>query len=235
MNPVQRLLIPLMAAALVIFGASPVAAAAPGVVEGLSVTAGVDSVSASWSPPTDDGGEEIDNYVVTLSGAADDSTTVTGTSASFGGLSAGDYTVTVVAVNADGTGPGASGSATLGPLVTTPSVPTNVAVSVSGQSVTVSWSPSADDGGDPFILYLVSFGTESGSTESTSITFDNVAPGTYTASVAASNTGGTSAGGVSGSFTVDAPVSAPSVPGDVSASVSGQSVTVSWSPSADDG
>ncbi|MFW2383097.1 MAG: fibronectin type III domain-containing protein, partial [Acidimicrobiales bacterium] len=108
-------------------------------------------------------------------------------------------------------------------------------VSVSGQSVTVSWSPSVDDGGDSNITYSVSFGGESGSTQGSSLTFDGVAPGTYTASVTASNTGGTSAGGVSGPFTVDAPIGTPGAPQGASASVDGQTVNVAWSTPADDG
>ncbi len=231
-SPIQRFFIPFMAAVLVIFGAAPVAAAAPGAVVGLDVTAGTDSVSASWTPPTDDGGVGIDEYEVTLSGSASDSTTVTVTNASFTGLGVGDYTITVSAVNTDGTGPGSSGSAT---IATTPSVPANITADVSGQSVTVSWTGSADDGGDPDILYLVSFGVESGDTESTQITFNDVAPGSYVAEVRASNTGGTSAAGQSASFTVDSPVSAPSAPSGVLVDVSGQSVTVSWTGSADDG
>ncbi len=108
---------------------------------------------------------------VSLSGAGSDGATVGAatTSFTFSGLGPGIYTVTVSAVNGDGTGAGTSGSAT---IPTTPSVPTNVGVVVNGQSVTVSWDASDDDGFDPSILYLVSFGAESGQTESTSITFD---------------------------------------------------------------
>ncbi|NNE94853.1 MAG: PKD domain-containing protein, partial [Acidimicrobiales bacterium] len=234
-KPISGVLAPVLAVILVLVLAAPVAAAPPAAPEGLSVTAGTDSISASWSPPADDGGQPITGYSVSLSGAAADNVTVVGTSHTFSSLAPGDYTVTVAAINADGTGAGTSGSATIVQPVTTPSVPADITATVTGQSVTVSWSASADDGGDPFILYLVSVGGITGETESTSITFDNVPPGTYTAGVAASNTGGTSAAGSSAPFTVDAPVSAPSAPTGVSGSVSGQSVTVSWSASADDG
>lgn len=69
---------------------------------------GASAIDVSWSPPLDDGASPILDYEVTLDNGGG-SQTVTGTAASFVGLTAGTtYTATVTARNALGTGPAAS-------------------------------------------------------------------------------------------------------------------------------
>jgi hypothetical protein len=83
-----------------------------------SVTAVLDGaagISVSWAAPSKNGGSAISGYTVTLDNGGG-STTVTGTSAGFTGLTAAtSYTATVTANNAAGSGPAASAAS-----VTTP-------------------------------------------------------------------------------------------------------------------
>ncbi len=205
----------------------------PGVPTNVSASVSGQTVSVSWGAPVSNGGSPVLDYTVSVGGS---SQTVTGTSVSFPGLAAGSYTASVTARNSAGAGAaGTSNSVTVAAPVTVPGVPTNVSASASGQSVTVSWGAPVSNGGDPAISYSVSFGGESGSTVGTSLTFNNVTPGTYTASVTASNTGGTSGAGQSGSFIVTAPIGTPGAPQGATAGVVGQTVNVSWAAPADDG
>ncbi len=232
----KKLLIPFIASMLLVAFAVPVAAAVPDAPTALTLTPGVDSIDVSWTAPANDGGAAITGYIVDLTGDATAQQTPAGTSTTFASLAPGNYNISVVAVNADGNSPALTGSTTIDPPApTAPSPATNVTVVVTGQSVTISWTAPTDDGGDPAIAYTVLSGAGGGQTENTSLTLNNVAPGTYTATVDASNTGGTSTSAASAPFTVLAPATPPSAPQSATASVSDQTVTVTWTAPLDDG
>jgi hypothetical protein len=110
----------------------------PGAPSGVAATAGNGSASVTWTAPSD-GGSPITSYTVTpyVNGAAQQTTTVTGTppatSATITGLTNNtSYTFTVSATNAVGTGsasapsnpvtPGAMPQGQWGPLLTWPIV-----------------------------------------------------------------------------------------------------------------
>ena len=152
----KKLLIPFIASVLLVAFAAPVAAAVPEAPTGLTLTPGVDSIAMSWTAPVNDGGAAITGYVVDLSGAATAQQTPTGTSTTFSSLAPGAYSVSVVAVNVDGSGAAVSDSATIDPPApTAPGPATGVTAVVTGQSVTISWTAPTDDGGDPQIAYTV--------------------------------------------------------------------------------
>lgn len=96
-----------------------VSVAALPAVTGLSSTPGTESFSVSWTAPTVPAGANPLSYLVAVSGgpAPVASQTVTTTSASFTGLTAGTYTVTVTATGSGiyGTGTPASVPATANP------------------------------------------------------------------------------------------------------------------------
>ncbi len=224
----KRILFPLFTLALVVGHAAPVAALPPDPVTPLSASATGTTITATWGAAVG----AVD-YEVTLSGPTPGGAITTETSISFDNVLAGDYVVGVDARNADGSSGFVTQTVTVDAVA--PSAPQGVSASVSGQSVAVSWSVPASNGGDAGITYFVSGNGSSGSTSGTSFTLNNVAPGTFTVSVTATNSGGTSPAGTSNQVTVDPPVSAPSAPQGVSASVSGQSVAVSWSVPASNG
>ena len=84
----------------------PIPPNAPGVPTGLTATAdqAADTVTLSWTVPTDDGGSAITGYTITQTGAAAASYTSTTTSHTTPKLAAGDYSFAVAATNANGTG-----------------------------------------------------------------------------------------------------------------------------------
>jgi GH25 family lysozyme M1 (1,4-beta-N-acetylmuramidase) len=114
--------------------------------------------------------------------------------------------------------------------VTAPLAPRNVWATARGQAALVGWQP-ADDGGQLPSRYTVT-ASPGGARVSvagtaTSATIPRLAGGTsYTFTVAATNTAGTSR--ASTPSRVVAPGSVPSVPGQPTASVSAGSVTLTW-------
>lgn len=151
-------------------------------------------------------------------------------------VSGTSYTFTVRGYSSLGAGPPSAPSAPVeAPFV--PDPVTDVSVVVAGTTATVSWTPSADDGGSPVLFHRITVlpdGVEhlrSGSATSAVLT-GLTSGATYTFAVEALNAVGTSALATSGP--VDIPV-LPSAPLGVSASVVGTTATVTWSPPADDG
>jgi hypothetical protein len=123
-----------------------------------------------------------------------------------------------------------------------PSTPTGLRASVSGDTVTLSWTPSTDDSG--FVDYDVHVSSTASFTPDDETLWDvaidpnyvdtPVAAGTwYYRIVAVDDVGNTSA--PSGEVRVVVPdITPPSAPGTVAATVSGRSVTLTWSASGDD-
>jgi hypothetical protein len=169
------------------------------------------TVGVFWDAPASDGGNEITDYQIVLSFpngdldewdnypvfTAADPPSGAKRDAAFVGMpfDQGDYIVTVKAINASGEGPAASTG--LQPMVhsTVPDAPHDVAAtSPDLNSVAVTWTPPASDGGQPVDEYDVTLGEETRSTDGDGrdVTFDGVEAGTYTAAVTAHNSNGSS-------------------------------------------
>ena len=89
---------------------------APGAPRGVTATAGDALVTASWTPPADDGNSAVTNYTATAAPGGGSCTSAT-TSCSITGLTNGTaYTVSVTATNAVGTGPASAPSNPVTPV-----------------------------------------------------------------------------------------------------------------------
>jgi hypothetical protein len=127
----------------------------------------------------------------------------------------------------------------IGAPVTAPGAPSNLTVTVTGNSVTLVWSGPTS--GDAVLSYVLEAGSASGAanlanivTNSTATTFSasGIGAGTYFVRVRAQNAGGLSA---SSNEVVVVVVSlgctsAPGTPGGLSSSVNVGTVTLVWSP-----
>lgn len=198
------------------------------------------TANLTWTASTDNVG--VAGYRVTRNGTVLPGT-VTGTAFSDAGLSAGSYTYTVAALDAAGNTSGASNSAsvTVPPATsdtTAPSVPANLTATLSGTTADLAWSTSTDDVG--VTGYRV---TRNGAVITTVVnTFyndTNRSPGTYTYTVAAvDGAGNVSAASNSATVMVPEPpatdTTAPSVPTNLTTSVVGSTVNLSWGASTDD-
>ena len=225
------------------------------------LTAAVQSLTVEWSPPADDGGREVTSYDARYietsadeaveanwtveqawtSGGGDLSHTITGLD---GGT---QYDVQVRAVNA--VGAGAWSDTATGTPPTVPGTPTIDELTAAVQSLTVEWSPPADDGGREVTSYDARY-IETSADEAVeanwtveqawtsgggdlSHTITGLDSGTqYDVQVRAVNTVG------AGAWSDTATGTPPTLPGtptidELTAAV--QSLTVEWSPPADDG
>lgn len=206
------------------------------------------AVTLAWSPPSDDGGAPVNDYVVQMStdAGATWSTVADGTSAVTGAIVTGltngtSYMFRVAARNHVGTGSFSSASTHATPR-TVPGVPDAPAASASDGSVSLSWvAPS--DGGAPIVDYVVQVSADDGTTWSTVL--DGVATATelvvgdldngtaYVFRVAAVNAAGE--GTPSAASAPTTPFGLPGVTGPLSGSAGDARVTLTWSAPADDG
>jgi predicted phage tail protein len=119
---------------------------------------------------------------------------------------------------------------------TAPERPQSLAASVNGSTITLTWlAPTSQD---PATSYVIEAGSSAGSiniaqfdtsSTATSFTTTGVPAGTYFVRVRARNSAGTSAASNEVVFTIGGGcTSAPGVPTSLTASVSGSSVTLSW-------
>lgn len=120
------------------------------------------------------------------------------------------------------------------PSPTAPSAPRQLAATVSGNTVTLTWS--APDSGTP-LNYVLAAGSSAGwsnlgsfpvANTSTSFTATNIPNGTYYARVSAQNIFATSAASNEVSFTVPQACAGPVAPSGLQSTVSGLLVTLSW-------
>ena len=194
------------------------AATAPTAPINLSTIAVGSSVTLTWSAPVS--ADPVTTYVIEagsgpgLANLANFTTNSTATTFSASGIGAGTYYVRVRAQNGGGTGPasnesilvvGASG------CTTPPNAPTSLAATVSGSTVTLTWS--APSGGCPPTAYLLQAGSSSGLSNLANANVGNtvsyiaggVAVGTYYVRVLAANSSGQSAASNETPLTVGAP------------------------------
>ena len=139
----------------------PLAPAAPRVTATPNTT---DSLTVSWSAPSNTGRPDIDSYDLqyregTTGSWTDGPQGESGTSATITGLT-GDltaYQVQVRATNADGAGPwspsGRIRTTPPPPPVGPPSSPRNLTAMAGDQAVQLSWSRPVDDGGSRIVRY----------------------------------------------------------------------------------
>ncbi|MDE0231844.1 MAG: fibronectin type III domain-containing protein [bacterium] len=225
----------------------------PGTPQNVSAVGGDESVAVEWSPPTDEGGSSITGYLIRwkratratysdsrLAGAAARSIEITGL------LPATQYDVSVAAVSDVGEGGAAIVRATtLDPPPGAPGAPQNVSAVGGDESVAVEWSPPTDEGGSSITGYLIRWKRATRATYSDSrlagaaarsIEITGLLPGTqYDVSVAAVNALGTGRFEVGQATTLGTPPDPPGPPLSVNLVRGVESLTVTWSPPADDG
>ena len=214
-----------------VFG-PPVAPSSPSIS---STEVGNASVTVSWEEPDDNGGSSITGYQVTATPGSQTCSTDAATSCVVSGLTNNtSYSFTVTASNSVGTS-AASAAEEATPTEQLPSVPLSVSAETGDESVLVSWSAPADDGGASVTSYTAT-ASPGGSTcvvSSTSCTIDGLTNGvTYTVTVTALNAVGSSDASASAQALA---ARRPSAPQSVSAEAGDGSVTVSWSAPSDDG
>ncbi|MBK8078783.1 MAG: fibronectin type III domain-containing protein [Kineosporiaceae bacterium] len=203
-------------------------AIAPGAPTALVSATGSGQIDLTWSPPTWDGGSAVTSYTATASPGGNSCTTAT-TGCTITGLTGGTtYTVTVTATNAIGTGSAAT--TTAAPSAAAPGVPTSVtataSTTTSGEAA-VTWTAPASTGGATITGYTAT-ATASGESDvtctaaSSPCTLTGLVDGlTYTVSVTATNSAGTS------------PVSASTTVTTYPASVMTAAATKVWLDAAD--
>lgn len=172
---------------------------APSAPQGVGAVAGDGQATVSWSAPLSSGGSTITGYTVTASpGGATGQTSGLRTKVITGLTNGTEYTFTVTATNAVGTGPASSASAVVTPhaAATVPGDPIGVTAIAGNGQATVSWSAPASNGGSPITGYTVtsSPGGFTGTTSGTTRTISGLTNGTeYTFTVTATNAVGTGA------------------------------------------
>ena len=217
-----------------------VAPSAPGTP---SLTDNHGSISLSWSAPTSDGGATVTYNVEELTNKGSWSQVATGlTSPTYtyqGTTAKSTYSFAIVAVNSAGRS-GWSAAAYLQAVAVKPSIPGTPSLTDNHGSFTVTWSPSANNGGAT-VTYNVEELTNKGSwsqvaTGLTSPTYTyqgTTAKSTYSFAIVAVNSAGRS--GWSAAAYLQAVAVKPSIPGTPSLTDNHGSFTVTWSPSANNG
>ncbi len=201
------------------------------------------SVLVEYDAPASTGGSAITGYTVTLtsgSGTPRVANPGPGTlSASFTGLTPGQtYTAVVTATNAAGTSPASPSSST---ALLAPPAPANLTATATAANpgqVVVAWD--AANGAATYEVTL-SNGGGNATVNGTTATFNGLASGSYTATVVARNSGGTSPSATSAAAGV---INKPSTPRNVDVSLAStdvdgvsfvSGVLVTWDAPTSDG
>jgi hypothetical protein len=212
----------------------------------LVLTTGAGQLGATWSAPTQSGGNTITDYLVEFSSDGGSTWTVftdgisNSLSATITGL-ANDtvYAVRVRAVNTAGNSPYSQTASETTAAV--PAAPTNVQLTTGVQSLAVTWSAPAANG-SAITDYVVEYSSDAGSTwnvftdavsATPSTTITGLADDTgYLVRISAVNAVGTGATSASASGTTAA---VPAAPTNVQLTTGVQSLAVTWSAPAANG
>lgn len=226
-------------------GTSPPSSAAavtpatvPGAPGGVTATAGSGQATVTWTAPASNGGATITHYVVSASG--NDGQTCTWSSGSLtctvtGLVNGAQYTFTVTAQNAAGTGPASSQSNAVMPIGPPPP-PTAVSATAGDQQATVACGVPITNGGSAITSYTAtaSPGGAHASAPSCPITVTGLADGTtYTFTVTATNVHGTSAASAASNKVTPVDTHAPSAPAALQGRFSGATLVLTWRPAGD--
>lgn len=198
----------------------------------VTLTPGASTIRVSWAAPLSDGGSSITSYLATATPGAGVTCISTGTYCDFLNLTPGtNYSVTVVAVNAAGTG--ASSSSISSMPFTNPGAPTSVAAVADDGQVLVTWAAPTSNGGSDITGYVATatlstnvFSCSAPST-ATSCLIKGLTNGSkYSIKVSASN--GAGAGPESAVAGTTTPRGVPNAPTLVSVDPQNQSLVVKW-------
>ncbi|MHC1680336.1 MAG: fibronectin type III domain-containing protein [Methanomassiliicoccales archaeon] len=205
----------------------------------LLATPGNAQVDLTWNAPADDGGADIDHYLVYRNGI--DVGHPTALSFVDSSLTNGaTYTYTVAAHNVAGYGP-ASSPIDATPF-TVPGVPTDLQATPGDSFVNLTWSAPDFDGGRDILSYQIWRGATSGSetywTQVTSLWYNDtglVNEQTYYYLVKAVNTAGPGASS-SEVFAEPSPdIFPPSAPLNLQTVAGDEQITLSWDPPGNNG
>jgi hypothetical protein len=165
-------------------------------IETVTATYGSTQSTVTWSPPTDSGGSQVSTYTVTSSPGGQTCTTALLTCTVTGLTNGTTYTFTVTSTN----GAGVSQPSTISNSVFIkgpPTVPQNVTVLRSNQSVAVSWGSPASNEGSEITSYSIMSVPAGGTCEAAATSRSCVVTGltngiSYTFQVRANNSEGSS-------------------------------------------
>jgi hypothetical protein len=209
---------------------------APTGVTGVGASVEGSSATVSWSAPTEEGNSPITGYTVTASPGGESCTSLSLlTECTITGLdNGGEYTFSVTATNAIGTGTASTESADV-TVSGAPGAPGGVSASHGSEQARVSWSPAAENGSalTGYTVTAAPGGATCSTSEATACTVSGLKNGTeYRFTVTAKNGNGVGPSSVSNGVV---PSAVPGAPGGVSAVAGVLRATISWTPSAANG
>jgi fibronectin type 3 domain-containing protein len=214
----------------------------PGQPTNLVATPGVDNITLTWTPPANNGGAPITSYQIwrgTTSGSETMIATTSMTTYTDTGLTPGTtYYYYVIAVNSAGSSPKSQEVSAAPP--TAPGIPQNLTATPGINSINLTWSPPASNGGSPITGYIIYRGTAPGSetlykTVGTVTTYldQSVTSGTtYYYKIEAVNAVGP---GNLSAETSASTITTPSQPTNLIATPGVNNITLTWSPPSNTG
>lgn len=228
--------------------AAATAISAPNAPTNLGASLSGTSLTLTWTAPLTDATHEVPTAYTVEGGSTSGGTDVLNAST---GSTATTYTTTVAAnstryfrvraTNSFGASDPSNEVVVLVGTVAVPDAPTNLAYTLTGSALALTWTAPASGG---VTGYIVQAGSSSGATDyanvatgSTATTFSATVGGNavFYIRVRATNTAGTSLASNELVVVVGSPSQPPGAPTALTASISGSSVTLSWTAPATGG